>query len=297
VIPRWVIYTLLTLLAWGVWAVVFRLLDDTLSSAQSQALSTVGLLPVLLALFAVKETPVVENRRRGVLVALASGVVSCLGNIFYIEVLRGGHAATAIPLTSLYSLVTVLLAVPLLGERLNRVQVLGIAASLAAIYLFNVRDERELGPGRVVESLATIGLWGLAGFLQKVATNDISGRLSAIWFLIGFVPVGGWIIAREPLPASVSPQVWLLAAAFGFMLALGNLTILLAYASGGKASIVTPLAGLYFLVSLPIAIFGLGDRIVPRETLAVALAVVAVLALSMESSPDAPAGIETELPR
>jgi drug/metabolite transporter (DMT)-like permease len=286
VIPRWVVYTLITLLAWGVWSVTGKLIGDAITPAQTQALSTVGLIPVLLALFAIKDPPVAGNRRRGVVIALASGVVSCLGNIFYIEVLRAEKAATAIPLTSLYALVTVLLAVPLLGERLNRLQVLGIAASLAAIYLFKVRHESELAPTRVIESLATIVLWGLAGFLQKVATNDISGRLSASWFLIGFIPVGGWIVAREPLPASVSPQVWLLSGAFGFTLALGNLTILLAYASGGKASIVTPLAGLYFLISIPIAIFGLGETVSARETLAVALAVIAVVALSMQSPPD-----------
>jgi drug/metabolite transporter (DMT)-like permease len=286
VIPRWVVYTLITLLAWGVWSVTGKLIGDAITPAQTQALSTVGLLPVLLALVAIKDPPVAGNRRRGVVIALASGVVSCLGNIFYIEVLRAEKAATAIPLTSLYALVTVLLAVPLLGERLNRLQVLGIAASLAAIYLFNVRHESELAASRVVESLTTIVLWGLAGFLQKVATNDISARLSAIWFLIGFIPVGGWIVAREPLPASISPQVWLLSSAFGFTLALGNLTILLAYASGGKASIVTPLAGLYLLISIPIAIFGLGETVSARETLAVALAVIAVFALSMQSPSD-----------
>jgi transporter family protein len=73
---------------------------------------------------------------------LAGGAVSCIGNVFYYDILsRGGKAAMIVPLTALYPLTTVLLAMLLLKERLNRIQLSGVLISLLAIYLFNVQRE------------------------------------------------------------------------------------------------------------------------------------------------------------
>ena len=47
----------------------------------------------------------------------------------------------------------------------------------------------------------------------------------------------------------------------GFLFGLGNLTLIFAYGTGGKAAIVTPMASLYSLVTIPCAIVWLGERI------------------------------------
>ena len=70
--------------------------------------------------------------------------------------------------------------------------------------------------------------------------------------------------------------------ALGLFFSLGNFAILLAFASAGKASIIAPLAGLYPLVSVPIAILFLGEKIGLRETAGIALALASVAALSFE---------------
>ena len=70
--------------------------------------------------------------------------------------------------------------------------------------------------------------------------------------------------------------------ALGLFFSLGNFTLLMAFASSGKASIIAPLAGLYPLVSVPVAIVFLGEKIGLRETAGIALALVSVAALSFE---------------
>jgi drug/metabolite transporter (DMT)-like permease len=222
---------------------------------------------------------------RGVLLAVAGGFLSCLGNIPYFHVLgSGAKAATVVPVTALYPLVTILLAVPLLKERLNRTQVVGVALSILAIYLFNVQQEEGLISVWLLLALIPVVLWGIAGLLQKISTNHIPGTSSAFWFLSAFLPVGAFIVYRQPLPESVSWQTWLFAAGLGFTLALGNFAVLIAYASNGKASIITPLVGMYPLVSIPIAICLLGERIGLRETFGVVCALASVTLLSLESS-------------
>jgi uncharacterized membrane protein len=297
--PLWIVWTLLTLMSWGTWAILSKLIGGGLSDAQIQVVSTLGIVPILVALFAVEDTPATGDRRRGILLALGSGIISCLGNIAFYNVLnRGAKAAAVIPVTDLYPAVTVLLAVPLLHERLNRLQWIGIGMSLLAIYLFHVSQEQGMVSEWLLLALVPIVLWGICGLMQKMSTNHISGRTSAIWFLLAFVPVAALIVLFDPLPRGISPRTWGVATAVGFTLALGNLTILLAFASGGKASIIAPLAGLYPLVSIPLALVVFGETLGPRESLGIVLALAAVVLLSLQSEPDLASGatVESEPP-
>ena len=173
----------------------------------------------------------------------------------------------------------------MLKERLNRIQLGGVLLSLIAIYLFNVQREEGFLSRWLIYVLAPIALWGAAGFLQKLSTNHISGELSTLWFLAAFIPFAVLFLVREPLPAQITANTWLLVIAQGFFLALGNLAILVAFASQGKASIITPLAALYPVVSVPIAIFFLREKIGVREAVGIFLALASVAALSCETRP------------
>jgi bacterial/archaeal transporter family protein len=293
--PRWVAWTFLTLVSWGLWAILTKLIGGDISEAQIQVISTIGVLPILAALWFMPESVPAANRRRGILLALAAGIISCIGNIAYYAALGDAKAATVIPLTALYPVVTVILAVPLLKERVNSWQWFGIIVSLSAIYLFNVPTESGVEQGLTSRLMllpfTAVVLWGVTALMQKAATNDISARESAIWFLAAFIPVAGLIQFFDPLPSGIPPSTWWLAAAMGFALAFGNLTILLAFASGGKASIIVPLAGLYPVVSIPIALVALGERIGWRESCGIVLALAAVVLLSLQSEPEPAAGV------
>src|SRR4051812_47975223 len=108
--PAWFGWSLIAVVCWGVWAIVGRLIGNALSPAQTQALSTVGLLPIVAILPLLCRGQAARNPRKGALIALAAGVVSCLGNVAYYDVLnRGEKAASVVPLTAMYPLVTIVL--------------------------------------------------------------------------------------------------------------------------------------------------------------------------------------------
>src|SRR6185503_10794738 len=141
---RWLLWTLLAILCWGLWALLGKLIGEALSPSLTQALSTIGLVPVMLLMVVsiknqgnTNERSALPARRRGALVALGAGILACLGNVAYYGVLnRGAKAATVVALTALYPVVTVLLALLVLKERVNLIQICGIMLSLIAIYLF-----------------------------------------------------------------------------------------------------------------------------------------------------------------
>jgi transporter family protein len=288
-IARWFIATLLALLCWGVWAVLGKIIGDSFNGAQTQALSTLGMLPVMLGLGFSKRIRGSTNVASGSIFGFLAGILGCAGNVAYYEILKSGDkASTVIPLTAMYPVITVLLAVPLLKEKLNRIQFTGIILALIAIYLFNVQQEHGFVSRWLLIVLIPILLWGVAGLLQKISTNYISGELSTLCFLAASIPATVLLLVREPLSASPSSKLWLLVFFLGFSFALGNWAILDAFASGGKASIITPISGLYSMVSIPIAILLFGERIGQRESLGIVLALVAVVAISIETKPPVP---------
>jgi uncharacterized membrane protein len=281
--PRWLFFSIITVLAWGVWAVISRLIGDALTAAQSQALSMIGMLPVLAALAVSKRLTATGNRRRGSVMGFMAGALACAGNITFYHVLNAGpKAATIVPLTALYPLVTIVLAVLVLRERLNIIQLCGIVLALAAIWLFNVASVEGIASGWLAFSLIPIALWGISGLLQKISTNEISGELSALWFFAAFVATGLATLVLQPVESAPAMKTWLFVAALGLFFSVGNYTVLAAFASGGKASVIAPLTGLYPVVSVPIAIAYLDERVSGREVAGIVLAVLAVVAMAFE---------------
>lgn len=283
-IPPWLIWSCAAVLCWGVWALVARLIGDALTAGQSQALSTLGILPVMgWLLFTRRGGPGLANRR-GCGIAFAAGVAGCIGNVAYYRALNlGGTAASVVSVTALYPLVTILLALLVLRERLNWIQTGGILLSLASIAVFNISTTEGLASRWLIHAMAPIACWGLAGLLQKISTLSINGEQSTLWFLAAFVPAGGLLLALEPLAVLPPARIGWLSITLGFFFSAGNLALLQAFARGGQASVVTPLTGLYPLVSIPVAILLLGEKVSAREWLGISLALVAVVALAWET--------------
>jgi len=284
--PAWLTWTFVALLSWGIWAILAKLLGNALTGEQSQALSTLGILPILLALLLSKRTRLRGASGKGVMLALAGGVVTCLGNVAYYAALgRGEKVATVVSLTALYPLTTISLAVIILRERLNGVQLAGITLSVVAIWLFNIQSGAGLLSTTVVYAVLPIVFWGLSGFLQKVATNHLSPEAAALVYLGAFVPVGLFFALSQPWPGALAPRNWIIVLAIGFFLAFGNLAILAAFARGGKASVIAPLGSLYPIISVPIALLFMREKIGQREIIAIVCALASVAALSWEAPP------------
>jgi transporter family protein len=280
--PKWLLSCSLTIVFWGIWGAIGKALGG-LSAVQSQALSTLGIVPIMMALAASPNWRVGDRKLRGSLSAFVAGVLVCVGNIAYYQALAAGaKAATTASLTAIYPITTVALAILLLGEKPNPVQLAGIAGSMVAIYLLNVGQAEGFWSGGMAYVLAPILLWGGAALVMKVSTRDVSAEWSTFWFLASFVPLGAGILAIGRPSWSLPVRDWLLVTLLGGTYGLGNLSLLAAYGHQGKASIVTPLSGLYPIVTVPLAMIFFGEQVEAREWLGIALALAAGAALSFE---------------
>jgi drug/metabolite transporter (DMT)-like permease len=280
--PKWLLLAVATVVLCGIWGFLSRVVSNSMSAAQSQALSVFGLLPVF-AWLGFSKRLAGTDKVRGAAYAFGGGLLGGIGNLsFYYILNRGAKAATVIPLTSLYPVVTVVLAVLVLKERLNAAQKAGVVLALTAIYLFNATEQGDFINVWLAYALVPIGLWGLAGLLQKMCTSHISSELSTLWFLGGYIPIAIVIFLTQKLDWQITTKAWSVVIGLGLFLGLGNLTLLAAYECKGKASVITPLSGLYPIVTVPLAIWFLDEKISGRELAGITLALVSVVALSYE---------------
>lgn len=295
--PKWLLFSLMALVLWGGWGFASRKLGDALSGEQTLVVSTFAMLPIIgvLALRRPLTPTLSPDGREGIAlrgagIAVAAGLVGGFGNLAFYRLLNAGErAATVVPLTAMYPLVTVILAVIILRERLSAAQVGGILLAAAAIYFFNVGREAGFWNRWLAFAVLPLLLWGVAGLLQKISTHDLSADRSCLWFLVGYLPVGVFVGFKASI-AGLSLNVWLWGLAIGLLLGLGNLTVLAAYARG-KASIITPLTALYPAVTVPLAVIFLHEKVATREWMGIGLSLAAVVALSREqqSKPSQPA--------
>jgi bacterial/archaeal transporter family protein len=142
-LPRWLLWSLITIVLWGTWGLVSKVASAGMDAYVNQLLYTAGLAPLLIFVawtvhrHGTQEKR--EGRAMGVFWAFFTGILGGVGNIFFFQAMvAGGKASVVAPVTALFPMITVLLAMIFLHERLGRVQWLGLALAFVAIYLLSV---------------------------------------------------------------------------------------------------------------------------------------------------------------
>lgn len=140
--PAWLLWSLATIALWGAWGLVSKVASDGVDVYANQLLYTLGLAPLMLFVawtvwkHSPRESP--RERRKGIFWAFLTGILGGLGNLAFFQALvKGGEASIVAPVTALFPMVTVLLAVLFLKERIGRTQWMGLALAFVAIYLLS----------------------------------------------------------------------------------------------------------------------------------------------------------------
>ena len=136
--PAWLLYTLITVVFWGVWGFESKLLVDRTSPYTGQLLYTAGLIPPVAMVLISPKRFAGKRRSLGFFFAFVTGLLGGLGNVAFFVALAKGSASVIVPLTSLSPLVTVLVGVLVLKEKMRWFQYVGLVMALIAIYLLSL---------------------------------------------------------------------------------------------------------------------------------------------------------------
>lgn len=136
----WLGFAILALILWGITGVTQKLSTNRITSERS----FLWFCWAMMALSAAVLPFTGRNWALGALVvvcSVAGGALNGLGAWTSFRALEsGGKASIVISLISLYPLLTVVLAVILLGERLSWMQILGALAAIGAAILLSLEE-------------------------------------------------------------------------------------------------------------------------------------------------------------
>ena len=123
---------------------------------------------------------------------------------------------------------------------------------------------------------------GITGLFQKQSTNFISAESTLILLIVVFLLLEPFVY---PGSAIFHYAWWNLGWGLlsGLLSALGCWALFAALRSGGKASVVSPLAALYPLIVILVGPFFLHESITPSQGAGIVCAIFAGLFFSIES--------------
>ena len=130
---NWLPPALLACFWWGLFGFLAKLGSDNMNALDMQILFTGGMLP-LVAFLSIRRKGL-RCDTTGRVIGIVIGMVAGLGGVAYFVAMSRGKASLVGPVTSLFPLVTVLLAMPLLKERFNKVQAAGVVLALISAAL------------------------------------------------------------------------------------------------------------------------------------------------------------------
>ena len=137
----WLPAALITILLWGIVGLLQKV-GSNHSTSNSLLLWTVaGYLLLLPFLFG--DSRLLTLPARAIVVGVVCGFTNSLGAwSLYTALERGARASVAVPLTALNPLLTLVLALIVLGERLTSMQTAGVALAIVAGVLLSYEPDR-----------------------------------------------------------------------------------------------------------------------------------------------------------
>ncbi|MFS8198496.1 DMT family transporter [Streptomyces sp. CWNU-52B] len=239
----WILYAGLLVLFWGVWGAFSSQPTERYGYPDEMIYVIWALTMLVPAAFALRRERF-DRRPIAALYGLTAGLTGAGGQLLLFQALSDGPAYLIFPVVSLSPVITVLLAVALLRERIGRVAVTGVIAALVAIVLISIPagagGEVSTGSWLLLAVLICVAWGAQAFFMRKAALAGVNDATTFGWMTISgllLVPVALLMMGGLPDAPWQAPA---LTAGTQILNAVGALFLVMAL-SRGKASVVAPI--------------------------------------------------------
>jgi drug/metabolite transporter (DMT)-like permease len=288
----WLVYAVLAALCWGVWGILAKFISSDISPYVNHLMFTVGMLFTLP--FIIRKCKIKELNLKGVIWGIVAGILAVIGNVaVYKSFGTGGLAAVVIPVTNLYPLVTIVIALLVFKEKMHWLNGIGILVVVPAIIMLSGQSQIFDDPSLFFKNiglkvwllfaLVALVFWGLFSAAQKVTTNYISAEWSYLTFIVSSILISLGFLVSGLIDFNFSGNTLFIGSLAGMLNGLGVLASFAAYSAEGKASKVTTIAGaLQPVFTIFLAIVFLGERLSIVEISGISLAILGSLFLSVE---------------
>ena len=130
----WILYALATLMAWGVWGFCSKLASNYGRPRQTLLFQVAGVMAFGFIVLSMERFQVAWSPQ-GFAWSAAAGFVNFIGFLTFFAAVEKGKVSTVIAMSSLYPVVTIVLSILFLHEKISGREGLGIVCALLAGFL------------------------------------------------------------------------------------------------------------------------------------------------------------------
>ena len=288
----WLIYALITTGFWGVWG-AFAEFPTRHGFPETLVYVVWALTMIPPALYAMHRVGWrVQGDPKSVLLGALIGLTGAGGQMLLFHAVHTGPTYLIFPIIALSPVITIVLSMLFLRERVSKVGAVGVVLALIALPLFNYSPGGEAGaPGLhdvtwFVYALIILLAWGVQAYFMKLANGSMDAENIFLYMTLAallLIPVALWM-------TDFSTRIeygWQgpgLAAITQILNAVGALTLVYAFRYG-RALVVAPLANagapmITAIVSM--IVLGVTPNVITFVAIALAFLAAALLAIEPE---------------
>jgi uncharacterized membrane protein len=173
---NWLLYALVTTVTWGVWGAFSEIPVKQFNFPSTMVYVVWAISMIPCALVALKNIHwKLDVRRKSIWLGLATGFLGAGGQLILFQALKQGPAYIIFPIVSLSPIVTILLSVIFLKERVRGWSWVGIALAVVTLFCFAYQGggsgSAVQGYGWLIIAILVFIAWGLQAFVMKLANN------------------------------------------------------------------------------------------------------------------------------
>lgn len=288
----WLVFTILASLSWGFWGVLTKSVSGDVNPFVNHFLFSAGMLFTLP--FIIPKCKMHELKIKGILWGIGGGILAVIGNVsVYQSFSQGGQASVVIPLTNLYPMGTILIALLVFKEKLHWMNGIGIVVVIPAIIMLSGQSQIFSEPGLFFRNLGlktwlmfallSLFLYTLFSISQKVTSRYISAVWSYLSFIVTCVFASFCFMAFGLIDYNFSGNTLGTGLLAGMVDGFGILAIYAAYRAQGKAAQVSSIAAvLQQFFTIILAMIFLRERLTWIGYTGIGLAIMGSLLISVE---------------
>ena len=239
----WIIYAALLVVFWGVWG-AFSALPTQIYRYPDQMVYIIWAFTMLIPCYFSLRHKRFDRRAIAAFYGLLIGLAGAGGQLILFKALTIGPAYLIFPVVSISPVITVLLALLILREKVSRVGWAGVVLALVSIIMFSVPDSTKAGlqfGAWLMLAVIVCVCWGSQAFLMKRAANAGVNDASTFAYMTisGLLLVPVAFLTMQGNGFDFSWKAPALTTGIQLLNAIGALFLVMAM-SRGKAVIVAP---------------------------------------------------------
>ncbi len=282
---NWFVLTLMAFFLFGIQRFLYKVSAERNCNTAWTSFAFMGTVTVLSTLFFFALGQSAYNLKFLLVVALINSLSFVSGTIATIEALKYISTSVAYPIIRLNTAIVVIFSIWYFGDRLSSFQIAGIIIAVIVILLLTGLDNGRRAPTknpRRAMLLVSVALF--SGAIAAISSKFAALKVNLLAFMAvsyAMSMIISYCLRKKLDSGGTNHNEALIIGIFIGLINFGGFYSLLAALSSGPLSIIMPVTGMYFVISIILAFLFYREKLNTLRVLAIILTAFAIILMRL----------------